>query len=71
MPGDIDYVIDTACDPVISILISTGTVASEIEPLVGGVVRINYPLMVSIQGPYLAGPSRLYDEVSRRLFVFN
>ena len=53
----VDNVVDTTGDPVVPILIATGTITSKVHPLVGYKVGVDKSLMVTVDRPHLSRPA--------------
>ena len=54
--GDVEYIIHPAGDPVVAVLVATGTVAGEIATREGGEVGLLEALVIAEHGTHLAGP---------------
>ncbi len=54
--GDVQYIIHPSGDPVVTILVATGTVAGEVAAGEGGEVGLLEPLVIAKHGAHLARP---------------
>ena len=64
--GNIDYVVHTAGNPVIAILVATAAIASKIFALVGGKIGLLEAFMVAIKRAHLPRPRIGDAEISFR-----
>src|SRR5438270_12209644 len=54
--GDVDHVIDTAGDPVITVLVAPASIAGEILALIGREIGLHEALVIAIDRAHLARP---------------
>src|SRR5581483_63391 len=57
MSRHVDYVVDTAGNPVITIGVAACAIAGEVQTGVGGEIGLEEPLMVAVHGTRHAGPT--------------
>ena len=60
MTADVEYIVDAAHDPEISILVSAGTVAGEVHVFEGAKVGVDEAVVIAPGGAHDAGP-RVFD----------
>mmetsp|Transcript_37253 Transcript_37253/g.99429 ORF Transcript_37253/g.99429 Transcript_37253/m.99429 type:complete len:338 (-) Transcript_37253:1076-2089(-) len=60
--GDVDHIVDTACDPIVAVLVAHARVACEVVAGVRLQVDVQEPLVVAVHRPQHGGPTLLEDE---------
>ena len=62
--ADDDYVVNTAGDPVVAVLVASAAVAAEVLTREPREVGVEKPLMITVHAAHLAGPCLEHAEIS-------
>ncbi len=57
MAGNVEHVIDAACDPVVTVFVATAAVAGEVLALIGREVGFDEALVIAVKRAHLARPA--------------